>query len=144
METTKIYFEDIAVGDESQELKVENITRTMIVKFAGASGDFNPIHHDEEFAKNAGLPSIFAMGMMNAGFISGLLQDWMGIENISNYKIQFRDRVWPGDSVTCKGQVVEKDAFSKMVKVDLLMVNQHEKPVIKSSACVKLPSRSSI
>lgn len=137
----KLYFEDVSIGDKSPVLTVDEVTRTTIVRFAGASGDFNPIHHDENFAKNANLPSIFAIGMMNAGFVSHLVQDWLGVENIKKYSVKFRERVWPGDSLTCKGKVIDKNLETQTVEVELTMVNQLDKVVIQATAIAKLPSR---
>jgi acyl dehydratase len=137
----KLSFEDVMEGDESPELTINGITRTMIVRYAGASGDFNPIHHDETFAKEANVPSVFAMGMMNAGFVAHLVQDWLGIENITKYSVKFKERVWPGDSLTCRGKVISKDDASGTIKVELNMVNQHERPTIQATAIARLPKR---
>jgi len=142
MKPLKLYFEDLNEGDLSPELIIDEVTRTMIVKYAGASGDFNPIHHDEVFAKEANLPTIFAMGMMNAGFVAHLVQDWLGVENITKYSVKFRERVWPGDQLKCVGKVLSKDEASKTVQVALTMVNQHNRPTIEAAATAKLPVRS--
>lgn len=142
MNPMKLYFEDVSVGDASPEIHVGEITRTMIVRYAGASGDFNPIHHDEVFATEAGLPSIFAMGMMNAGFVAHLLQDWMGLGNVRKYSVKFKERVWPGDQLKGKGTVVSKAQPGNMVKVELTLVNQHDKVALQADALVALPSRN--
>jgi len=73
-----LYFEEIREGDEAPPVVVANITRTHIVRYAGASGDFNPIHHDELYAIRAGNDRLFAMGMMTAGFLSHMITDWVG------------------------------------------------------------------
>lgn len=144
MEPLRLCFEDVSVGDESPVLRIDEVTRTMIVRYAGASGDFNPIHHDEEFAKNAGNPTVFAMGMMNAGFLSHLLQDWMGLPNIKKFGVKFKERVWPGDSLTFRGKVVSKDELEKNLKVELHLINQNGKVTIQANATVQLPSRNEI
>ena len=73
------------------------VTRTQIVRFAGAAGDFNPMHHDEAFATAAGEPSVFAMGQLTAAIVAGALSRWFGEEAIAAYGVRFRDKVWPGD-----------------------------------------------
>src|SRR3989442_2122810 len=108
MAAAKRYWEDVKEGDALPEVRVEKLTRTDFVKYAGASGDFNPIHHDQTFAEASGNPTVFAMGMMNAGILSRLVADYAGIENLRKYRARFATRVWPGDSVTCKGQVTKK------------------------------------
>jgi acyl dehydratase len=87
MTRAKLYFEDVKEGDELPPFTVENLTRTDFVKYAGSSGDFNPIHHDQTFAEVSGNPTVFAMGMMNAGILSRLVSDYAGIENLRKYKV---------------------------------------------------------
>lgn len=85
------------------ELRVGPITRTDIVRFAGAGGDFNPLHHDEEAARAAGFPTVFAMGQMQAGMLSRLATDWLGLGNIRTYRVRFSAKVWPGDVLVLRG-----------------------------------------
>jgi acyl dehydratase len=79
------------------ELVTPPITRTQIVRFAGAAGDFNPMHHDEIFARAAGQPSVFAMGQLTAAILGAAIADWFGSENVTRYEVRFRDKVWPED-----------------------------------------------
>jgi acyl dehydratase len=85
------------------ELTVGPITRTDIVRFAGAGGDFNPLHHDEEYARAADFPGVFAMGQMQAGMLSRLATEWLGLENIRSYRVRFSAKVWPGDVLLLRG-----------------------------------------
>jgi acyl dehydratase len=73
------------------------VTRTQIVRFAGAAGDFNPMHHDEQFAVGAGQPSVFAMGQLTAAILGAAVADWFGAGNVTGYGVRFKDKVWPGD-----------------------------------------------
>jgi 3-hydroxybutyryl-CoA dehydratase len=73
------------------------VTRTDLVRYAGASGDFNPLHHDAGFARTAGLPDVMAHGMYSAGLVASHLQRWFGAEALSRYAVRFRRPVWPGD-----------------------------------------------
>jgi len=90
------------------ERTAEPITRTQIVRFAGATGDFNPIHHDEAFALAAGQPGVFAMGQLQAAMLASMVAEWLGAENIVGYGVRFRDRVWPGDRLVLSGEVTEE------------------------------------
>ena len=86
----------------------EPVTRTQIVRFAGAAGDFNPMHHDEPFARDAGQPSVFAMGQLQAAMLAAMVADWLGRENVVGYGVRFRDKVRPGDRLVMSGEVVEE------------------------------------
>ena len=91
----------LAVGSAHEQVLVENLTRTQIVQYAGASGDFNPIHHDEMFAsKAAGYPSVFAHGMLTMGLTGRLLTDWLGDGVLREFGVRFVKQVWPGDTLT--------------------------------------------
>lgn len=83
------------------------IQRVDIVRYAGASGDFHPIHIDEAYAKGTGAPTVFAMGMHGAGFLAHAVSDWFGgPHRIQRLKFRFTTRVWPGDEVVCTAQIV--------------------------------------
>jgi acyl dehydratase len=78
-----------------------------IVRYAGASGDFNPIHIDEGYALSTGAPTVFAMGMLPAGYVGHALSDWFGgPQHLRRLKVRFTTRVWPGDEIVCSGRVV--------------------------------------
>ena len=78
------------------------VTRTQIVRFAGAAGDFNPMHHDEPFAVAAGQPSVFAMGQLTAAILATAVADWFGADNVTAYGVRFKDKVWPGDRLVLR------------------------------------------
>jgi len=84
------------------------VTRTQIVRFAGAAGDFNPMHHDEPFAVSSGQPAVFAMGQLQAAILASAVAQWLGPENVVGYGVRFRDKVWPGDRLVLRGEVVEE------------------------------------
>ena len=94
----------LAEGD-SFELTAGPLTRTNFVRYAGASGDFHPLHHDEVFAQAAGMPSVFGMGMLHGGMLGVALARWVGPENIRSFAIRFTGQVWPGDTLTLTGRV---------------------------------------
>lgn len=95
----------VKAGDAIPPFVLESLTRTDLVRYAGASGDFNPIHHDEEFARMAGNPTVFGHGMLTAGLVAKCITDFVGAANLRRYKVRFANRVWPGDTITCGGTV---------------------------------------
>ena len=106
-------------GTSAPERTFGPISRTDIVRYAGSSGDFNPIHHDEGFAVSAGFPSIFSMGMLQAGLLATYATDWLGARNIRRYAIRFSEQVWPGDQLTCSGTVTRVDVGPAGAKVEV-------------------------
>lgn len=97
---------DVNVGDRLADLVKEPITRTQLVRYAGASGDFNPIHHDEPFAQAAGYKSVIAHGMLSMGFLGQYVAAWAGSPaRVRALSVRFKAITWPGDVVTCKGEV---------------------------------------
>lgn len=91
---------------DDRTLEIGTVQRTDFVKFAGAGGDFNPMHHDDEFARASGFPSVFAMGMMTASMASRFITDWFGIEAVRTYEVRFKAMVWPGENLRATGKIV--------------------------------------
>ena len=98
---------ELKVGDTHEELVVDNLSRTQIVQYAGASGDYNPIHSDEIFAKEiAGYPSVFAHGMLSMGLTGKMLTNYVGDGRLTKFGVRFSRQVWPGDKLTAKATVI--------------------------------------
>lgn len=95
------------------------VTRTDFVRYQGASGDMNPIHHDEEFARAAGFDTPFAVGMWPASLLGTYATDWLGAENVRSFRIRFSEQVWPGDTLTLRGEVVRRHRDDEGDKVDV-------------------------
>ncbi|GIW13256.1 MAG: MaoC-like dehydratase [Tepidiforma sp.] len=126
----------LQVGDTREQVVIEKINRTHIVKYAGASGDFNPIHHDEVFAKEvAGYPSVFAHGMLSMGLTGRALTDWLGVTALKRYGVRFTRQVWPGDTLTAKFEVTKVEDGLATIKVTT--VNQNGETVIEGEAVAK-------
>lgn len=131
---------DLAPGASRAQLLVENLSRTQIVMYAGASGDFNPIHHDETFAtKGAGYPSVFAHGMLTMGLTGRLLTDWLGDGVLDSFGVRFVRQVWPGDTLTAKA-TVKSVAADGRVEIDVVTTNQRGEPVVAGEAVARLPA----
>src|ERR1700723_3697722 len=98
----------VQVGDSRQAVVVEDLTRTAIVQYAGASGDYNPLHSDERYTTEvAGYPSVFAHGMLTMGMTGRVLTDWFGPEALRAYGVRFVKQVFPGDTLTATATVTE-------------------------------------
>src|ERR1700722_17291793 len=95
------YFEDLAVGDEAP-VRTHTLTRTDLVRYACASGDFNPMHHDEILATAAGQPSVFGHGMFSMGLLGSALTDFVGVGNLTRYRVRFARQTWPGEVLSSK------------------------------------------
>ncbi|HVQ92944.1 MAG TPA: MaoC/PaaZ C-terminal domain-containing protein [Mycobacteriales bacterium] len=100
-------------------LVVGPLTRTDFVRYQGASGDMNPLHHDETFARAAGYDAPLAVGMFNAGLLGTYATDWLGAENVRRFRIRFAEQVWPGDTLTCTGAVAREYEVDGQPLVDV-------------------------
>ena len=136
--------EGLQVGDEAPPLVVENLTRTNFVRYAGASGDFNPMHHDDTIAAKAGNPSVFGHGMLTAGLMARVLKDWFGPEALTRYQVRFSKQVWPGDTLTCRATVTElHDAGDHgIVDCSISVTNQNGDTCLTGSASARVEKQS--
>jgi acyl dehydratase len=104
---TKLTMDGVTPGMDFEEIVFGPISRADIVRYAGASGDFNPIHIDEGYARSTGAPTVFAMGMLPAGYLATAVSTWIGgPQHLRRFKVRFTTRVWPGDEIACTGRVV--------------------------------------
>ena len=119
-------WDDLTEGTKAPRREVGPLTRTDFVRYQGASGDFNPIHHDEAFAQSAGFPTVFSVGMLQAGILGCYCTDWLGAENIRAFAVQFRERVWPGDHLVCEATVARRfeEGGERRVELDLLVTRE--------------------
>ena len=117
------------------------ITRADLVRYAGASGDFNPLHTDEVFTtKIAGYPSVFAHGMLTMGLTGTLLTDALGNGTLRTFGVRFRSQVWPGDTLTATATItdVTRGEDGTLVSVDVETVNQKGEVVVSGTATAAL------
>lgn len=115
---------DVEVGLEAP-VKEVTLTRTDLVVYAGASGDFNPMHHDEVKAAQAGLPSVFGHGMLSMGILGGAVTDFVGVENLRSYSVRFVKQTWPGEVLRTKVVVkgAEQQDGAELVTLDCTLEN---------------------
>ncbi|NHP15857.1 hypothetical protein G8767_20060 [Rhodococcus sp. IC4_135] len=95
------------------------VSRTDFVRYQGASGDMNPIHHDQVFAEAAGYPGPFSVGMFQAGLLATFATDWLGAENVRAIRVRFLEQVWPDDTLTCSAFVERIYADDEGDKIDV-------------------------
>jgi len=140
----RVYVEDVRVGDDLPSLVKGPIKQIQLTRYAGASGDFNPIHQDDEFAREAGMGGVFAHGMLSMGFVAQALTDWAGAGSVRKLGVRFAGLVRLNDTVTCRGRVLAKTSKDDThdVEVEVWAENQNGEKVVTGRAVVRVPSRA--
>lgn len=133
-------FDEVKVGDELPPLTLSPITRTTLALFAGASGDHNPVHIDIDFAKAAGMPDVFAHGMLSMAYLGRFLTYWVPQAQILHYTVRFSALTPVGAKLTCNGKVAEKiDSDNKrQVKLEIGVVDDNGEVKLAGEALVSL------
>ena len=129
------------VGDKYEEVVVDDLTRTQLVMYSGASGDYNPLHTDDLYAKEvAGYPGVFAHGMLSMGLTGKMLTNYVGDGRLTKFGVRFTNQVWPGDTLTSKATVIEirEDGGEHFVDLTLETINQDGKTVVTGSASARV------
>ena len=129
------------VGDTHSEVLVEDLKRTQLVQYAGASGDYNPVHTDEKFVTEvAGYPTVFAHGMLTMGMTGRLLTNYVGDARLDKFGVRFVNQVWPGDTLTGTAEVtaVRNEDGQDLVDLTITTVNQDDVPVLTGTATAKI------
>lgn len=133
--------DELSVGDRAPQRGFGPVTMTDIVRYQGASGDMNPIHHDPGFAERAGFPAVFSVGMLQAGLLANFACDWLGYENLRSFGVRFRDKVWPGDRLVFDAEVTavhEKDSV-RMVDLELTCTREGGGTALAGTAAFASP-----
>jgi acyl dehydratase len=131
----------VAVGTELPTLVKPAITKDTLKVYGPAAGDPNPMHVDDEFAKNAGYPGVFAHGMLSMGYLGEFLhQAAGGVAHIRKFRARFAKLTWPGDIVSCKGVVtaVRTEGGTKLVDCDIWTETQTGERKVTGSATLVL------
>lgn len=133
----RLNFDELHPGDEAPVVS-HVLGRTDLVKYAGASGDFNPMHTDEVAAQAAGLPSVFGHGMFSMGLLGRALTDWAGAGNLKTYGVRFTRQTWPGETLSTKIVVSSKEetADGRVLVADVSLLNQDGEVKVAGSARV--------
>lgn len=129
---------DITLGTQLPSLLLPPISRFTLALFAGASGDHNPIHIDSDFAQNAGMPDVFAQGMLSMAYLGRLLTNWQPQSKLRKFSNRFTSITHLQDVITCSGKVIElfEENGEKLVRVAIVAINQDGSPTLVGEAIV--------
>jgi acyl dehydratase len=135
-----VQFDDVQEGDEAPVLS-HHLTRTDLVRYAGASGDYNPMHHDDEQAREVGLPSVFGHGMLSMGLLGTALTNWVGIGNLTCYRVRFTRQTWPGEILRTRVVVTakRKDDGGRFLDLACELVNESGEVKVAGAATARVP-----
>lgn len=128
-------------GDRHEQVLTDDLTRTQIVQYAGASGDFNPVHHDEVFARHAGFPTVFAHGMLTMAMTAQAVTSWVGDEALTRYGVRFKKQVWPGDrlvAVIVVDDIHDDESGQRVAELTITTTNGAGEEVISGYATARL------
>lgn len=132
---------EISVGDTYEDTLVEDLKRTQLVMYAGTSGDYNPLHTDDVYCREAaGYPGVFAHGMLTMGMAGRVITDRFGAENVKKFGVRFTNQVWPGDDLTGKAVVeaVREEAGETLVDLTVTATNQKGDMVVSGYATARV------
>jgi len=131
----------VAVGDTYEDVLVKDLKRTQLVMYAGTSGDYNPLHSDDPYCREAaGYPGVFAHGMLTMGMTGRLVTDRFGAENVKKYGVRFTNQVWPGDDLIGKAivEAIRESGGETLVDLALTTTNQKGEAVVSGYATVRV------
>jgi acyl dehydratase len=132
-----LYASNLKAGDTYTECLIEDLSRTQIVMYAGASGDYNPLHTDEKFTREvAGYPSVFAHGMLTMGMTGRMLTNYVGDGRLIKYGVRFTSQVWPGDTLNSTATVI--DVSDSVVNLKVVTTNQDGAVVLSGYAAARV------
>lgn len=137
----ELYFEDVRIGDEIPSLNKGAVNEVQFVKYAGASGDFNPLHYVDSIGKKAGQGGVIAQGMLIMGFAGQALTNWLPNRNLTRFKVRFVSVTRPGDIITVTGRVVDKREEDKAIVGEVAARDQNGQVKLSGSFEAVLPSR---
>ena len=134
---------DLKTGDEHSEVVIDNLSRTQLVMYSGASGDYNPLHTDDVYTKEvAGYPGVFAHGMLTMGLTGKMLTNYVGDGRLTKFGVRFTNQVWPGDTLTSTATVAEVrvEDGQPLVDLEVKTTNQDGTTVVSGYATAKVDS----
>ena len=134
---------DLKPGDEHSEVVIDNLSRTQLVMYSGASGDYNPLHTDDVYTKEvAGYPGVFAHGMLTMGLTGKMLTNYVGDGRLTKFGVRFTNQVWPGDTLTSTATVndLRVEDGQALVNLEVKTTNQDGSTVVSGYATAKIDS----
>ncbi|MEZ6024318.1 MAG: MaoC/PaaZ C-terminal domain-containing protein [Hyphomonadaceae bacterium] len=135
-----IDLKSVTVGAALPDVEFGPITRTKLALYAGASGDHNPAHIDLDFAKKAGLPDVFAHGMLSFGVLTQVVTRWAGSDRLREFGARFVSITQVHDKITCKGTVIELFEVNgeRRARIEVVAVAQDGRQTLAGDAVVSL------
>lgn len=124
-----LIYEELKAGQRLTSLTKASVTKVQLVKYAGASGDFNPLHTDDDFAKKIGMQGVIAHGMLVMGFLGEYVMNLAGDLAVpTNFKMRFGAMTVPGDQITCSAFVenVYEEEGKRFVQLELIAEKEPE------------------
>lgn len=140
----KVYYDDVQVGDTIPKLVKSPVTHLQLVRYAGASGDFNPLHTDPKFGELIGTGGIIAHGMLIMGFVGQMLSDYFGPTMLRKFEVRFKGMTRIDDVITCTGTITEKHEVDNAGRITgkVRATDQNGDVKITGTFVVALPRRS--
>ncbi len=139
----QLYYEDIIPGSDIPTL-IKTPDKMQLVKWAGASGDYNPIHYDKDYAIEHNLPGVIVHGQLAACYLGQMLTDWIGEKGqLKKFTVTYRGMNIPGETITCGGVVINKqtDGGENLVSLKIWAENPGGEKTLTGTAVVVLPAR---
>jgi acyl dehydratase len=133
-------FDAIHVGDTLPPLALAPVDRKMLALFAGASGDHNAVHIDIDYARRAGMPDVFAHGMLSMAWLGRLLTNWVDQRQLRQFGVRFVGITHLGHHIVCTGRVVEKfeTEGERRLRLEIQTANQYGEPRVVGDAVIAL------
>ncbi|MBM3133419.1 MAG: dehydratase [Chloroflexi bacterium] len=140
----ELYFEDIKVGDDIPKLVKPAVDKTQLVKYAGASGDFNPLHTDDDIGKMLGLGGRIAHGMLLMGFAGEAITNWVPKKHLTKFNVRFGGMTKVGDVITVTGSIKEKrtDKGKNIIVGEVIARDQNNDMKVSGTFEAVLPSKT--
>jgi acyl dehydratase len=134
-------YDAVAVGDLLRPLALPPLTRTTLALYAGASGDHNPMHIDIDFARAAGMPDVFAHGMLSMAWLGRMLTQWVPQRDLREFSVRFTAMTQVGERIVCTGRVVQKleRDGERLVRVSVATANEAGQVKLTGEALVVAP-----
>ncbi|MFH1625857.1 MAG: MaoC/PaaZ C-terminal domain-containing protein [Pseudomonadota bacterium] len=143
MAAKEIFFKDVNEGDSIPEFVTKPLEEIQFVMYAGASGDFNPLHSVHAFGEKAGYGGVIGHGMLSMALAGRALTNWLGHKALKKFGVNFRSVTLPKDVITVKGTVTRKytEGGNSLIDIDLLAQNQRGESVVVGNATAVLPAK---
>jgi len=135
----ELFLRDVSVGDPMPTLVKEPVSKVQLVRYAGASGDFNPLHTDPEIGKAVGIGGQIAHGMLIMGFVGQAITNWVPKKCLKSFFIRFAGMTRPDDVITVTGKVVDKREDSGRIRCEVAARNQKDELIVAGQFEAELP-----